>query len=64
MRVTASRALSEMNCCVRCVLRLLGERNISLYGNPQQVKGFNLYTTSRLTFEIMNLLYNNEEEMW
>lgn len=36
MRVAASKVLSKMNCCVRCVLRLLGERNISLYENPQQ----------------------------
>ena len=53
MRLAATRVLSEMNCCVRCVLRLLGERDISLYGNPQQVKGFNI-TKSMLVFEIIN----------
>ena len=42
MRVTATRVLSEMNCCARCVLRLLGERNTSLYGDPPQVKGFSV----------------------
>ena len=52
MRVAASRVLSDMNCCVRCVLRLLGERNISLYENPQQVKGFNL-TKNILRVEII-----------
>ena len=52
MHVAASRVLSEMNCCERCVLRLLGERNISLYENPQQVKGFSL-TTNILRVKII-----------
>lgn len=55
MRLAATRVLSEMNCCVRCVLRLLGERDISLYGNPQQVKRFNI-TKSMLAFEIINAI--------
>ncbi|XP_078355830.1 tRNA pseudouridine synthase Pus10-like, partial [Oculina patagonica] len=32
----AARALAEMNCCARCCLRLLGERNISLYENSHE----------------------------
>lgn len=47
MRLAATRVLSEMNCCFRCVLRLLGERDISLYGNPQQVKGFSIMKSLR-----------------
>jgi len=56
MRVTVSRVLSEMNCCARCVLRLLGERNISLYGNPEQVKGFNLTTNIHLVPRLSSMI--------
>ena len=54
MREAAARVLSQMNCCARCVLRLFGERNISLYGNPSQVKGFNV-AISILRFEVITI---------
>ncbi|KAJ7375870.1 Putative tRNA pseudouridine synthase Pus10 [Desmophyllum pertusum] len=34
--IPAARALEDISCCARCVLRLLGERDISLYVNPQE----------------------------
>jgi len=33
---SAIGALKEMNCCARCILRFLGERDISLYQNSEE----------------------------
>ena len=39
--MSVDEALKEMSCCPRCVLRLLGERDIDLYQKSQEVKGLN-----------------------
>ena len=40
--VSAAGALKTINCCPRCVLRFLGERDISLYKNAEEVREKNV----------------------